>query len=41
MNAIERNTELNDVTEEDIEEGLLNNDQTQTMSGQLRESISY
>lgn len=37
MNGIERNAELDDVTEADIEEGLLNDDQIQAMWGMTLE----
>ena len=37
MNSIERNAELDDVTEDDIEQGHLNDDQIQAMWGKTLE----
>src|SRR5262245_24893992 len=37
LDAVERNTELDSVTEEDVEEGRLNDDQIQAMWGQTLE----
>lgn len=37
MESVERNTELDDVTEEDVEEGRLNDDQIQAMWGKTLE----
>ncbi len=41
LQAVQRNTELDGVTEEDVEEGRLNDDQIQAMWGMTLEEAQY